>query len=137
VFTSERSRVGLVASLTIAFIRDQPSATRGREHGSRHNGTDDLRHDVGQDLIGGEPATGSETNGDGRIQVASGTVTDGIGHRQNRKAKGQCNTKQADTDSGKARRNDSAAAASKRQPKVPIASHAYLRVFMWSSLISA
>ena len=74
------------------------------ERGSGDQTGDDLRRDIGRDIAPLEALRGGEADGDGRVEVATGDVPDGIRHRQHGQSEGESDTGEADAHLNRRRR---------------------------------
>src|SRR3546814_1905940 len=72
---------------------------------------------IKRNVAGIEASARPQANGDRRIEMAAGNMTDRIDHGHHRQAKGQRNAEEADPQIGKARRDHRAAAAAENQPE--------------------
>ena len=73
-------------------LGDVESGLAGRdeiEDPARGNRAEDLRNDIRQQLVRGETAAGPQPDGNRRIEVAAGDVSDGVGHRQHGQTEGE------------------------------------------------
>jgi hypothetical protein len=59
------------------------------QHAAGCHGADDLRHDVGHELAGGEPAPGPQAHRHRRVQVTARDRGDGVGHGHHGEAERQ------------------------------------------------
>ncbi len=76
-----------------------------------------LRDDVCREVPGGKAFAGAEADGNGRIEMATGDVPNGIGHGQHRQPEGEGNAKPADADLIHTGGQHRAAAAAEDQPE--------------------
>ena len=76
-----------------------------------------LGNDVCRSFLSGEAAASNLTERDSRVQVATGNVTDGVGHGEHRKAEGERNAHVTDTGGGNAASEHGCAAAAKHKPE--------------------
>ena len=92
-----------------------------REHEGAEYCADDLRHDVRHEMPCRKAAGNRQADTHRRIQMTSGNVTDGIGHRQDGKAECERNAHEADAEPmsrpGEAGGEHGAAAAAEHQPE--------------------
>ena len=126
-FGDEPGRHGVLARRQVGVTVDRQSVDRQRE--ARLPARDEVKQECGGDrsknlcddvrdkLAGGEASADHEPYRHRGVQMAAGDVADGIGHGQYRKAEGQRDTEQADTDIRKGRREHGAAAAAEDEPE--------------------
>ena len=89
-------------------------------HVKECRGDDTANHlgdDVGRGFLSGEATAGNLTERDSRVQVATGNVTDGVGHGEHRKAEGERNAHVTDTGGGNAASEHGCAAAAEYEPE--------------------
>lgn len=87
------------------------------EHGSSDNAANHLCHDVGRSFLSGEAAAGNLAERDGRVQVATRNVADGVCHGKHRKAECERHAHVADTGGRNAASEHGSAAAAKHKPE--------------------
>ena len=76
-----------------------------------------LREYVRNEVLAGEPTAGPKPERHGRVEMASGDMSDGVGHREHRQAKGDGDTQQTDSHLGECRRQHGTAAPAEDQPE--------------------
>ena len=91
--------------------RDHPQHERCDDRGN------DLGDDVGGRVLPGEPPPETQADGDGRVEVPAGDVSDGVGHGEHAQAEREGDPEVADADVGDAGRDDRRAAAGEDQPE--------------------
>src|SRR3982751_523472 len=110
----------LVIPIRRKTFGDVESGGAARNHVEQRRGGDGaghLRDDIGQDLSSWKAAAGRKAHRNGGIEMASGDMADGIGHRDDAQSECQRHTDQTDPDLWKRRRDHRAAATCKSQPK--------------------
>lgn len=70
------------------------------EHATRDEAGSDLGTDVGRCVPPLEATPSGQTEGDGRVEVPTGDVPDGVDHRQHGQAEGEGDTDEADAQPG-------------------------------------
>ena len=105
LYESARKGIGAVAA------GDDTERIRG-EHGAG-----DLRHDVGNDVVGLHASAGEQAECDSGIEVAARDVPDGIRHGDDGETEGQRDADQADADVRERGCEHCAAATSEHQPE--------------------
>ena len=87
------------------------------EHCRSDDTADDLCHDVGRSFLSGEAAAGNLAERDGRVQVATRNVADGVCHGEHGEAECERHAHVADTGGRNAASEHSSAAAAKHKPE--------------------
>jgi hypothetical protein len=104
----------MITNRNIAVI-----TTSVRQQCGGRDSADDLCDHIGRDLSAGKASASSKADGDGWVEMTTGDVPDGVGHRHHTQAKRQRYAEQSDADFWKCRRDDRASAACESQPKCP------------------
>ena len=79
--------------------------------------TDELGDHVGQETPHRKPAGHGKAQRDGRVEVATGDMSHGVGHGQDGQAERQRHAEKADADLGKGSGEDGRAATTEHQPE--------------------
>ena len=83
----------------------------------RGNGADNLCEPIGDDVAGLEASGGPKADRNGRVEMAAGDMSHGIGHGQHRQAERQRHADEADPKLREGRGQHGAAAAGKGKPE--------------------
>ena len=87
------------------------------EHERRQDGAHELGDHIRQEAPNRKPASHGKAQRDGRVEVATGNMSDGIGHGQDGEAESQRDTEKADPDLRKGSGEDGRAATTEHQPE--------------------
>jgi hypothetical protein len=72
-------RAKAIGSKALAHVKTDRATGDQVQNAAGHNAAQNLRHDVGQKLVGRETTTGPQTDGHRRIQVTTQDVANGKG----------------------------------------------------------
>ena len=99
------------------LLRGSDTYRRRVEDAARNDRTDELGHDVRQQLVGGEATASEQANGNRGIQVTAGNVPDCKGHGQHGQAECQRDTNKTNSHFRKSRSQHRRPTTAQHQPE--------------------